>query len=138
VYAYDPRTGETAETPRKAIYFSPSGAYYFHPGDGPGAPEAVYARGWDVTLAATSRVLASLCGFRPLAWAPDADLLLVQACRKTGAGNPQQSFAMYDPARDIALDLGRADAMAWVRDSTEVVVRHGARTTTRELPVILR
>jgi len=137
VYAYDPRTGETMETPHKSIYFSPSGSYYFHPGDGPKLPEGVYARGWDVTLAASSRVLASLCGFRPLAWAPDADLLLMQACRK-GRTSDQQVLVVFDPVRDIVLNVGVADAIAWGHDSTEIVFRSGTRTSTRELPVILR
>ncbi len=139
VYAYDPRTRETQETPHKSIYFSPSGSYYFHPGDGPAAPEGVFARGWDVTLAASSRVLASLCGFQPIAWAPDADLLLMHACRKApGAAAGQQFLVVYDPMRDIVLSVGAADAGAWGRDSSEIVVRNGARTTTRELPQIIR
>ena len=139
VYAYDPRTGETRETPHKSIYFSPSGTYYFYPGDGPGAPESVYARGWDVTLAASSRVLGSLCGFRPLAWAPDADLLLMEACRKGNTPGAQQHvLVVFDPMRDIVLSVGAADAIAWGRDSTEIVVRNGGRLSTRELPVILR
>ena len=137
VYAFNPTAKEIVETPHKSIYFSPSGSYYFHPGDGPNAPEGVYARGWDVTLAASSRVLASLCGFRPIAWAPDADLLLMQVCRKSG-GEDRQVAVIFDPVRDIVLGVGNADAIAWGRDSTEIVVRIGTRTFTRELPMILR
>ena len=86
----------------------------------------------------SSRVLASLCGFHPLAWAPDADLLLMQACRKGRAANDQQVLVVFDPMRDIVLSVGAADAIAWGRDSTELVFRSGTHTLTRELPVILR
>jgi len=40
--------------------------------------------------------------------------------------------------RDIVLNVGVADAIAWGHDSTEIVFRSGTRTSTRELPVILR
>jgi len=128
VYAYSPLSGSVAETSHKSIYFSPTGAYYYHPGGGIGLRENVYVRSGDLGLKDASRTLADFCGFRPIAWAPGNDLLLLEACRKAPSGRAEENVMMiYDPSTDTAVEVGRAESIAWGNQSSELIVKNKNR-----------
>jgi hypothetical protein len=112
-------TGSLEKTTHRDIYFSPSGEYYY--GDaGYGPQENVYLRASDHALKDTSRTLSSLNGFRPLGWAPDADLLLLEASR--GPGRDAVSTKMvYDPASDESVDVSKFVA-TWGKSSKELIL----------------
>lgn len=109
----------------RSIFFSPSGEYYYGQA-GYGPQENVYSSRFDQPLKATSRTLSSLNGFRPIGWAPDADLLLLEGSR--GRGRDAVSVLMvYDAASDISVDVSK-DVAAWgarrlARRSTSFLAR---------------
>jgi len=67
----------------------------------------------------TSRVLSSFNGFRPIAWAPDADLLLIEASRGPGR-TAEQVMVIYDPKADTSLDVPLT-VVGWGPTSHELV-----------------
>jgi hypothetical protein len=113
-------TGAIEKTTHRDIHFSPSGEYYYGE-TGYGAPENVYLRASDRALQETSRTLSSLSGFKPLAWAADADLLLLLATR--GSGRNEQSVTMvYDPLADTSVDVSKF-VLAWGASSRELIAQ---------------
>lgn len=135
VYAYSPLSGSVAETSHKSIYFSSTGAYYYHPGGGIGLRENVYVRSGDLGLKDASRILAEFCGFRPIAWAPDNDLLLLEACRKAPSGRGEENVLMiYDPSADTAVEVGRAESIAWGNHSSQLIVKNKNRLERWQAP----
>jgi hypothetical protein len=135
VYAYSPLSGSVTETSHKSIYFSPTGAYYYHPGGGIGLRENVYVRSGDLGLKDASRTLADFCGFRPIAWAPGNDLLLLEACRKAPSGRGEENVMMiYDPSADTAVEAGRAESIAWGNQPSELIVKNKNRLERWQAP----
>jgi hypothetical protein len=131
---YSVSMGRHGPTTHWSIYFSPSGDYYFHPGGGTGLPENVYVRSTDVGLRETSRVLLNLSGWRPISWAPDADLLLMHVSKKTGLGAKDDAATIvYNPADDSSADLGAADVLGWGGSAAEIVVRNGTRVEKKRV-----
>jgi hypothetical protein len=111
-------TGSIEKTTHRSIHFSPSGEYYYGEA-GHGPQENVYSSRFDQPLKATSRTLSSLNGFRPIGWAPDADLLLLEGSR--GPGRDAVSVLMvYDAASDTSVDVSK-DVAAWGKSSRELI-----------------
>ena len=120
---YSVLAGTIEPTSHYSIYFSPTGAYYYHPGRGVGLQENVYATHGDVALKETSRVLSRLAGWRTLGWAPDADLLLLEASRQSG----ERIALIFDPTLDRATELRRADLAGWGKTKDQLLVRAAGR-----------
>jgi hypothetical protein len=130
VVKYDPRSGLSEVTTHKSIYFSATGAYYYHPGGGLGLREEVYNRVNDVGMAASSQVLSQLSGWRPLGWAPDADLPLLGVRRKAVAGDEERAVIVFDPEADVSTDVATGtlpDDVQWGATSSEVLARTAER-----------
>jgi hypothetical protein len=127
VTRYNRTTRQMESTRHKSIYFAPSGRFYYHPGGGLLAKENVYDSATDAGLDATSSALAALAGWRPLAWAPDRDVLLIEANRKNAAtGRDELITALFDPSTDT-LSVVRPDAVVagWGTTGDELVVKTG-------------
>jgi hypothetical protein len=133
VIRYDPETGRRESTSHKSIYFSSTGRYYYHPGGS--LREEVFSRANDAALTETSSALKSLWGWRPLAWAPDADLLLMEISRRTvEPTGEQKAVAVFDPDSDTITDVvaeGVPDAIEWGATSGELLVLTNGRVEKR-------
>jgi WD40 repeat protein len=132
---YNVSTGRLEPTTHFSIYFSPSGNYYYHPGSGTGLQENVYLRLTDLGLKGTSRVLSSLSGWRPLGWAPDADVLMMEASRRTSGGRDESAIILYDPGADTgtSLSITAAEFLGWGTTLGEIVVRNGSRVERKAI-----
>ena len=85
----------------------------------------MYVRLADLGLKDVSPILAEFCGFRPIAWAPHNDLLLLEACRKAPSGRGEENVMMiYDPSADTAVEAGHAESIAWGNQATELIMRN--------------
>jgi hypothetical protein len=130
VLMYDTSTGGLVDTKHVSIFFSPSGQYYYHPGPHrTSGRENVYLSN-DTGLEATSRVLRTLNGWTPLGWAPDSDLLLMDASRKADTPSGDEKVTIvYNPREDTSVDVGAADGDArskvvgWGENSDELIIR---------------
>lgn len=125
---YNVASGSLEPTSHVSIYFSPSGSYYYHPGGGVGLQENVYITAGDVALKATSLVLSQLSGWRALGWAPDADLLLMEASRQSrGIGPAEFVLMVFDPKLDSATELQASGVLGWGNTRHQLLVRTGDR-----------
>jgi hypothetical protein len=135
VNRYNVSTGSLEPTPHKSIYFSPSGEYYYHPGGGVGLPENIYYRSNDTTLKDRSHALLAFAGWRPILWAPDADLLLIEATKRmVGGGTGERTTVIYDPRADKVTDVGAVGSVSWGSSAKELVTIDGNRVEKRSLP----
>lgn len=127
VVRYRVSTGRLEATRHKSIYFSPSGDYYYHPGGGLIARENVYITATDVGLGNSSLALLGLAGWRPLGWAPDADVLLMEAnISSTVTGDEELVMALFDPGADTIRQIAAAgQVLGWGENSQELFVRDG-------------
>jgi hypothetical protein len=134
VYRYDVMSRKVEPTSHKSIYFSPTGTYYYHPGGGIGLPQNVYLRATDVSLTSKSQVFAALTGWRPLGWAPNADLLLMEVNRKRGGqAQDEPATIVYDPRADTSIDVGGSEVIGWGNNSGEIIVKSDDRFHRRAI-----
>jgi hypothetical protein len=125
---YDLERQTLEPTSHLSIYFSPSGAFYYHPGRGLGLQENVFVTQGDVGLKETSAVLSALTGWRPLGWAPDADLLLMEATRRSKPDGPDELVVMvFNPKADSATELQSPGVVCWASTLNQFILRRGER-----------
>ncbi len=135
VYRYSPATETLEATTHKSIYFSTTGTYYYHPGGGIGIPENVFLRSSDSPLKRSSQVLMNLAGWRPMGWARDDDRLLMEVSRRVqgldGRSYDESATIIYDVTNDTSADVPPAQYVTWGNDSSEIIIKNGARIERR-------
>jgi len=140
VRRYDVKRQQLDVTSHKSIYFSASGSYYYHPGGGLLIPENVFLTTSDVGMDRASRALAMLAGWRPLAWAPDRDLVLIdENLSSTVSPGGASGVAVFDPIADTLSLLSTEGEVIWWSDTADyLLVRIAGRIERMELAAMLR